>query len=182
MEIKEILPCIADPSKYRVIGKVDIENIAEIAPYLARILPNASYNAKDGWISFKKGQRIITIHSDRFVTMTMISSKEEALGILKEIEEKAGTAWEKRDEIDISKPLQKTFIGALDVYKYLPKTNCRKCGEQTCMAFAVKLLNGEKDIKECKPLFEDKKFIGIRETLISLLLSAGYEMSFENFK
>ncbi|MEM2787914.1 MAG: (Fe-S)-binding protein, partial [Archaeoglobaceae archaeon] len=103
-------------------------------------------------------------------------SKEEALGILKEIEEKARTAWEKRDEIDISKPLQKTFIGALDVYKYLPKTNCRKCGEQTCMAFAVKLLNGEKDIKECKPLFEDKKFIGIRETLISLLLSAGYEI------
>lgn len=44
------------------------------------------------------------------------------------------------------------------------------------MAFAVKLLNGEKDIKECKPLFEDRKYMGIRETLISLLLSAGYDL------
>lgn len=176
MEIKELLPCIADPTKYRVIGRIEVENLKDVAPYLARILPNASYNAKDGWISFKKGQRIITIHSDCFVTMTMISNKEEALSILKELEDKAKLAWEKRGEIDISKPLQKNFVGALDVYKYLPKTNCKKCGEQSCMAFAVKLLNGEKDIKDCKPLFEDRKYMGIRETLISLLLSTGYDL------
>lgn len=175
-EVKDLLPCIADPSKYRVIGRVDVKNLKEVAPYLARVIPNASYNAKDGWISFKKGQRIITIHKDCFVTMTMIGSKEEAIEILKEIEEKAKIAWEKRNEIDISKPLQKTFVGALDVYKYLPKTNCKECGEQSCMAFAVKLLNGEKNIKDCKPLFEDKKYMGIRETLVSLLLSAGYEL------
>ncbi len=175
-EVKDLLPCIADPSKYRVIGRVDVKNLEEVAPYLARVIPNASYNAKDGWISFKKGQRIITIHKDCFVTMTMIGSKEEAIEILKEIEEKAKIAWEKRNEIDISKPLQKTFVGALDVYKYLPKTNCKECGEQSCMAFAVKLLSGEKDIKDCKPLFEDKKYMGIRETLVSLLLSAGYEL------
>jgi len=177
MEIKDLLPCIADPSKYRVIGRIDVENLKEVAPYLARVLPNASYNAKEGWISFKKGQRIITIHGDGFVTMTMISDREEALSILKELEDKARLAWEKRNEIDISKPLQKTFVGVLDVYNYLPKTNCKKCGGQTCMAFAVKLLNGEKDIKDCKPLFEEKKYMGIRETLISLLSAAGYDIN-----
>ena len=175
MEIKDLLPCIADPSKFRVIGRIDVENLKEVAPYLARVLPNASYNAKDGWISFKKGQRIITIHSDGFVTMTMIGDREEALSILKELEEKARLAWDKRNEIDITKPLQKILVGALDVYKYLPKTNCKECGEQTCMAFAVKLLNGEKDVKDCKPLFEDRRYMGIRETLISLLISTGYD-------
>lgn len=175
-EVKDLLPCIADPSKYRVIGRIEVENLKDVAPYLARVIPNASYNTKDGWISFKKGQRIITIHRDGFVTMTMITNKEEAMELLKEIEEKAKIAWEKRGEIDISKPLQKTFVGALDVYKYLPKTNCRECGEQSCMAFAVKLLNGERDIKDCKPLFEEKKYMGIRETLISLLSSAGYDI------
>jgi ArsR family metal-binding transcriptional regulator len=45
MEIRNLLPCIADPSKYRVIGRIDVENLKEVAPYLARILPNASYNA-----------------------------------------------------------------------------------------------------------------------------------------
>jgi len=49
MEIKDLLPCIADPSKFRVIGRIDVENLKEVFPYLARVLPNASYNAKDGW-------------------------------------------------------------------------------------------------------------------------------------
>ncbi|RLG45420.1 MAG: hypothetical protein DRN92_06785 [Thermoproteota archaeon] len=34
-----------------------------------------------------------------------------------------------------------TTISPTDVYKYLPRTNCGECGETTCMAFAVKLVN-----------------------------------------
>jgi len=45
-----------------------------------------------------------------------------------------------------------------------------------CMAFAVKLLNGEIDIKNCKPLFREKKYAGIREALIGLLSAAGFEV------
>ena len=44
------------------------------------------------------------------------------------------------------------------------------------MAFAVELLNGELDIKACRPLFKEKKYVGIREALISLLISAGFEV------
>ncbi|MDI9610538.1 MAG: (Fe-S)-binding protein [Archaeoglobaceae archaeon] len=46
----------------------------------------------------------------------------------------------------------------MEVYKLLPKTNCKKCGEQTCMSFAFKLINREKKLEDCKPLFEDKKY------------------------
>jgi ArsR family metal-binding transcriptional regulator len=179
MEIKDLLPCIADPEKYRVIGRIEVDNLKEVAPYLARLLPNATYNSKEGWISFKKGQRIITIYQDGFVTMTMIKDKEEALSILQELEEKAKLAWQKRDEIDLTKPLEKSFVGPFDVYKYLPKTNCKRCGEGTCMAYAFKVLNGEKKLKDCPLLFEDPKYLGIKETLISLLLSAGYEVELQ---
>ncbi len=176
MEIKEILPCIADPNKIRVIGKIDVENFNEIMPYLARIIPNASYNEKEKWITFKKGYRIITIHKDGFVAMTQIKDKDEAMQILKEIEDKAKEAWEKRDQIDLSKQPEKTVLTPIDVYNYLPKTNCKECGESTCMAFAVKLLNGEKDIKDCKPLFREKKYVNNREYLISMLVAAGYDV------
>ncbi|MEM3678959.1 MAG: (Fe-S)-binding protein [Candidatus Bathyarchaeia archaeon] len=40
----------------------------------------------------------------------------------------------------------------LDLYKHLPKTNCRECGEDTCIALAAKVLSGEKPLKDCKPL------------------------------
>jgi ArsR family metal-binding transcriptional regulator len=176
MEIKEFLPCIADPEKYRVIGQIDNYKLDEILPYLARIVPKATYNATEGWVSFKKGQKIVTIYKNGFATLTMIKDEEEALSILQELEKKIKLAWKKRHEIDITKPLEKTFIGPLKLYKYLPKTNCKKCGEETCMAYAFKLLNGKKSLKDCKLLFEDSKYIGVRETLISLLLSSGYEL------
>ncbi len=175
-EIKEVLPCIADPKKIRVIGKIDVRDLKEIMPYIAWLIPNSSYNKKMGWITYKKGARIITIHSDGFVTIAQTKDKKEAMQILKEIERIAREAHKKKDEIDISKPKEKISITAMDVYNNLPKMNCKECGEQTCMAFAVKLLNGEIDVKACKPLFREKKYMGIRETLVSLLTAVGFEI------
>lgn len=37
----------------------------------------------------------------------------------------------------------------IDIYKKLPKTNCRKCGVPTCMAFAVKVKNAQRKISDC---------------------------------
>jgi len=57
----------------------------------------------------------------------------------------------------------------MEIYKLLPKTNCKKCGEQTCMSFAFKLINREKKLEDCTPLFEEKKYEKQREKLIELL-------------
>ncbi|AEA47119.1 (Fe-S)-binding protein [Archaeoglobus veneficus] len=44
----------------------------------------------------------------------------------------------------------------MEIYKLLPKTNCKQCGEQTCMSFAFKLLTKERKLEECRPLYEAK--------------------------
>ncbi|MHA1336398.1 MAG: (Fe-S)-binding protein, partial [Promethearchaeota archaeon] len=44
----------------------------------------------------------------------------------------------------------------MDLYKYLPKTNCKKCGKPTCMAFALALLQGQVKVDDCPPLLEPK--------------------------
>ena len=43
-------------------------------------------------------------------------------------------------------------VTAMDVYRLLPKTNCAKCGEASCMAFATKLSEKETDIELCTQL------------------------------
>jgi len=43
----------------------------------------------------------------------------------------------------------------MELYKFLPKTNCKKCGK-TCMAFALDLLQGKVKIDDCPPLLEPK--------------------------
>jgi len=45
-------------------------------------------------------------------------------------------------------------LSPIDVYMLLPKTNCKKCGLENCMAFATKLVNREIALELCTPLLE----------------------------
>jgi acetyl-CoA decarbonylase/synthase complex subunit gamma len=45
-------------------------------------------------------------------------------------------------------------LSPIDVYKLLPKTNCKECGEENCMAFATKVVNREVPIEKCPPLLK----------------------------
>lgn len=47
-------------------------------------------------------------------------------------------------------------LSPIDVYKLLPKTNCKECGEENCMAFATKVVNREVSIDKCPPLLTKK--------------------------
>jgi len=47
-------------------------------------------------------------------------------------------------------------LSPIDVYKLLPRTNCKECGEENCMAFATKLVNREVTLEKCTPLLVDK--------------------------
>lgn len=48
------------------------------------------------------------------------------------------------------------MVNAMEIYQLLPKTNCKKCGLPTCMAFAVAFLGKEKGVEDCLPLGEEK--------------------------
>jgi acetyl-CoA decarbonylase/synthase complex subunit gamma len=47
-------------------------------------------------------------------------------------------------------------LSPIEVYKLLPGTNCKECGETNCMAFAAKLVNREAMLQGCPPLLEAK--------------------------
>src|SRR5512144_1579280 len=41
-------------------------------------------------------------------------------------------------------------LTALEIYKLLPKTNCKDCGFPTCLAFAMQLATGKESIGKCE--------------------------------
>jgi len=45
-------------------------------------------------------------------------------------------------------------LSPIDVYMLLPRTNCKECGEENCMAFATKVVNREVAIEHCPPLLK----------------------------
>ncbi len=55
-------------------------------------------------------------------------------------------------------------ISLMQVYQLTPKTNCKKCGKATCMAFAVELVKGILKMEDCPPLSEPK-YVKQREKL-----------------
>jgi acetyl-CoA decarbonylase/synthase complex subunit gamma len=50
-------------------------------------------------------------------------------------------------------------LKALDIYKLLPKKNCKECGDPTCLTFAMKLAGGKADIDVCPYLDEQAKSV-----------------------
>lgn len=38
---------------------------------------------------------------------------------------------------------------AIDIFRYLPKTDCKKCGLSTCMAFAIGLVLEKVNLEDC---------------------------------
>ena len=50
-------------------------------------------------------------------------------------------------------------LKALDIYKLLPKKNCKECGDPTCLTFAMKLASGKADIDLCPYLDESAKSV-----------------------
>ncbi len=52
----------------------------------------------------------------------------------------------------MSEKAAKKELSPIDIYKLLPKTNCKECGQENCMAFATKVVARELNIDLCKPL------------------------------
>jgi acetyl-CoA decarbonylase/synthase complex subunit gamma len=48
-------------------------------------------------------------------------------------------------------------LTGLDIYKRLPKENCRECGVPTCLAFAMKVAAGQAGLSDCPRLSDDAR-------------------------
>ncbi len=83
------------------------------------------------------------------------------------------------------------FANAMEVFKLLDKSNCRKCNEQTCLAFASKVFLGDRHLDQCPVLSREiienyqgkqKKKITLEEYRESMLADLKEEIKFCDLK
>jgi len=48
-------------------------------------------------------------------------------------------------------------LTGIEIFKLLPKTNCKECGDPTCLAFAMKLATGKAELAACPYVSEEAK-------------------------
>jgi len=172
INITFVAPCIADAKKIRLIAYFS-NNVVEVFPYLNAVMKNATYNKEAPTLNFSKERRMVNIYSHK-VAIAKADEIVDAWQILAYIKDLINDTYNKKDSI-VPNYERKVRATALEIYGWLPKTNCKQCRETTCLAFAVKLLLGEQNIVNCKPLFtkryEDKKRI-----MLDIVEALGYEV------
>lgn len=151
-----VAPCMADEKKIRLIGYFD-RDITEILPYLNAVIKGGSYNKGASILTYTKERRIINFYNIK-ITIAKADDILDAWVILDEAKKLVNDAYRNRNNIKPNYE-EKVKVTALQIYGWLPKTNCRVCGEPTCLAFACKLLQGEQKLSKCIPLSTEHKFI-----------------------
>jgi ArsR family metal-binding transcriptional regulator len=144
-----------------------VANISESFPYLNATLRGAVYYPEAEALTWKKGGHSIAFHSYEIATNN-VEDRLEAEQEVRELVDLVNRTWEQRAEI---KPDTSTRQRPrpMTVFKLLPNTNCKQCGETTCYSFALKLTLAQKNLTDCLPLSEPRyaeRFITLQEIVV----------------
>jgi ArsR family metal-binding transcriptional regulator len=141
-----------NPSSQKVNAIADLsEDISEMLPYLNTALKGLQYFEEEKILTVKRGGRLITFRP-RQIALTKLEDENEARMVMEELKQILNETYVNKDHI---KPTYTTrqVLRPLEVFKLLPGGNCKECGEITCMAFALKLVNNELELQKCPILF-----------------------------
>lgn len=151
-----------------VIATFDAD-VSPVLPYLNATLGSYAFDAESSTLTLKNSGKLVTIRP-RTVAINGLKDQEEVYRVLERLKREINTTYEQWDTI---KPSNKSrpLVNMMQILKYLPMTNCRECGEPTCMAFAAKVRDGEKGPDDCPPLTIEKK-----EELQKFLMVEGWTL------
>ena len=166
ISLTKTLPCLAEPGKLIVIGQPD-RSLDEVIPYLATLPGIIAYNPETLTLTFRRQPGFLTLYPDK-VYITQIRDVEAGLEVLAALKDAINATWEKREEL-VALTAARRAPRWLDILSLLPQTNCKQCGEATCMAFAAALLQQQRTLGECIPLGQDAEFFDRRATLEAML-------------
>jgi ArsR family metal-binding transcriptional regulator len=143
--------------------------ITEVLPYLNATLRGAVYNPAAGALTWKKAGHNIAFHAYEIATSN-VEDRDAAVQELGGLVDLVNRTWERRDEIvpDLDTHQRPALM---QVYKLLPKTNCKACGEPTCFTFALRLAAAQVKVDSCPVLFEPARAENL-ERLRSMLIDA----------
>lgn len=126
-------------------------DVRKVFPYLNAALADARYEKQPEHIRFVYEGVQCTLYPDELVAAPF-TDKDNARQYFQRLSVFLNDIYDKRDGL---KPNHRKnqLVSVVEVLKLLPRTNCRRCGYPTCLAFAA-ALRQQKTKPECCPDFE----------------------------
>ena len=166
ISLTQTIPCLAEPGRIIVIGKPS-QTLGEVLPYLATLPGIIAWNPELPTLTFRRPHGFMTLYNDK-VYITQVVDTAEGLELFATLVEAINAVWERRAEL-IAVTTKKRAPRHLDIWELLPRSNCKQCGEASCLAFAVGLLQHKRVLAECTPLQSDPSLTDRKGTLEALL-------------
>jgi len=162
-------PCVAEADDLRLTAHVE-GDLGPVFPYLNAEVPSGTFNPSGPSFTLMDGPRLVTLFPHRWV-IGRLREMQDAWRTLARLKRLVDGVWRRRDSITPSCE-RHVRTSALEIFSRLPKTNCRQCGEATCLAFAAQLLAGAQRLEHCAPVFTGE-FQHLRPALADLAAGLG---------
>ena len=145
-------------------------DISAVFPYLNAVWEGALYNPKAQQLACRVEERAVAFKPGE-ITMSNLPDRDTATIELEKLIAQVNRIWMDRDLLTPRYTARKRLV-AMEIYKLLPQTNCKLCGQPSCFAFASQVTVGAAVIEACTPLFGETEYARQRQELLEMLAEA----------
>lgn len=158
-------PCEPGSERWSAFAALDTD-ISEALPYLNAVWPDAIYDHASKVLTRRSEGPAVALRPHE-IGVSDVADRADAARILDELVGEINRVWDRRNEIrpDYAKRTRPT---AMAIYRLLPRTNCKACGQPTCFTFALQIAAGNMELSACEP-FNSDEFATQRQRLQGLL-------------
>ena len=126
------------------------QDVGCVLPYLNSVLGGSEYIDDPPSLTLRTQGKLITVHGNK-AAINALKDEPEARKIAEWLKNEINAAWDGKEEITPCYHGQDR-PKLIEILKLLPKTNCRKCGQPTCMVFAALAMDGGRYAEDCPEL------------------------------
>jgi len=141
------------------------KDISAVFPYLNAVLEDTLYDQENQILIGSENGRTHAFRSNE-IKVAGVADHSQAQQIASEAVSRVNSVWQERDDITPCFSERK-LPTVIDIFKVLPKTNCKKCGYITCLAYAADLRDGAVLLEQC-PVLSEPEYAEKRGSLLAL--------------
>ncbi len=149
-EIKLIEPECAPGSARYGAQVVPGRDISPVFPYLNAVMNNAWYDHENKILILREPQQAYAFRPNE-IRIGRANDQPHAHQLAAEVVARVNQVWQERDNLT-PRYTERKPPTVMDIFKLLPRSNCKECGYATCLAFAADLRHGTCQLDQCPSL------------------------------
>ncbi len=147
----EVFTPDCDPGAERYSARAHLTgDISPVLPYLNATLRGALYYHAAQALTWKEAGHAVAFHPHE-IAASNLEDRDAAQREIEGLIELVNRTWARRAEITPDETTRQRPT-PMAVYKLLPHTNCKACGELTCYNFGLKLVAAQRKLEDCPVL------------------------------